>query len=302
MALMTLTLEQLVNRAQFDLLDPGGQGMRVVLAEDVSTTSDNSFTLQDANGLNVTDVIEFGDELMLVTGKSTDPTPVITVSRGYFNTTPATYTNGAVGFVNPTYPRRRIAEGVRRAFPRLESLGVPIIKTVTKNRVAGLAYCEMPADCRDVLQVLYFGTDGRLYKLDGWEFFDNLPTGTWSTGKALNLPRAVSDTDDLEIVYRAPYRWSNHPSDPVPSSTIQIPEGAEDLPCLYAAAWLTSSRDISRTEIDRSEEWNRSAPFSTGSTAALIRARWQEFYRALDEARKLNVTPQTITYKTRTSR
>lgn len=300
MGTLSLTLDTLIARAQVDLVDPGGQGKRVVMGSTaLTTTGATTFTLSDATGVNVTDVIEWDSELVLITAKTDDATPVFTCSRGYYNTTAATYAAGQVGHVNPTYPKRKIAEAIRRSFPRLEAMGVPLIKSTTVNRVEDYSYVEAPSDCRELLQVLYFGTDGRTIELGGWEFFDNLPTGTFSTGKTVNLGNYVADDDDLILVYRAPYRWSTHPSDPSGSSTIDVPEGAEDLPALYAAAWLVSSREIERSQIDRAEEWNQSAMQDRGQSGALVRAKWQEFYRALDEARRLNKQPQPILFKRR---
>jgi hypothetical protein len=303
-ALLTLTLGQLVDRTIFDLVDPGGQGRRVVMGSTaLSTTGATELTLADATGVNPTDVIEFGSELVLVTAKSDLATPVFTVSRGYYNTTAATYAAGQVGHVNPTYPRRKIAEAIRRSFGRLEALGVPLIKSVTVSTEdlddVAQYFVEAPADCREVLDVIWQASDGRFWHLDGWEFFDYLPTARSSTGKAINLGRYLSEDDEVEIIYRAPYRWSTYPSDPTEASTVTIPEGAEDLPALYAAAWLASSREISRSEIDRSDEWQKAAMAERGMSGALVRAKWQEFYRALDEARRLNPTPQNIVYRRR---
>lgn len=300
MANLTLTLDTLVDRAFFDLNSPGEEGKAVVMGSTALTAvDDTSLTLTDASGVNVSDIIEFSDELVLITAKSADATPVFTVSRGYFKTTAETHADGDPGLVNPSFPRRKIAEGVRRAMARLEALGVPLITNVTKSRVTDYSYCELPAECREVLQVLYWGTDGRLWDLPGWEFYDNVPTAKFTTGKMLNLPRYVANADELEVIYRQPYRWSTHPSDPVGASTIEVPEGAEDLPSLYAAAWCLSSREISRSEIDRSEEWSRTSQIERGVTGSMLRAKWQEFYRALDEARRLNKVPQPIIYNSR---
>lgn len=303
MAAVTITLETLVNRAQFDLVDAGGQGKRVVIAsDDLADASDTTFTLTDASGINVTDVIEFGDELVLITDKSSDATPVFTCSRAYFNTTAVAHVAGTVGHANPTFPRRKIAEGIRRAFSRMDALGVVLVKSVTKSRVTDLAYCEMPTDTREVLEVLYWSDDGtgKLYHLfKGWEFFDNMPIAKFSSGKALNLPLILEDEDEVEVLYRAAYRWSSYPTDPSGSDTIDIPEGCDDLPALYASAWLVSGREIGRTEIDRAEEWTQTASTGQGASAAVVRARWQEFYRALDEARRLNKVPTNILIRPR---
>lgn len=298
----TLTLTQLIDRTLFDLGSPGELGRQIVVGSSaLTTTSTTTMTLADATGVNTSDVLELGDELVLVTAKSSDAVPVLTVSRGYYGTTAGTAAEGDVGTVNPSYPRRRIAEAIRRSFSRIEAFGIVLVKTVTKNTADDETFSvELPADCREVYEVLYQSTiDGRIHPLTGWEPWLDVPATVSTTGKLLNVSRSVTSTDDLEVVYRAPYRWSSYPDDPVGDSTIEVPEGVEDLPSLYAAAWLTSSREVSRLELDRSEEWGRTVQVERGVSSALVRAKWQEFYRALDEARRLNHVPQPVVYRRR---
>jgi hypothetical protein len=298
MSTVTLTLGQLVDRTMFELAGPGELGRRVVLADDgLATTVDTQLTLTDAGGVNISDLIELGSELVLVTAKTSDAVPVFTVARAYYQTTPATYSAGTIGYVNPPHPRKRVAEGLRRSLSRLEALGVPLIKTFTDSRTPGYQFIEVPADVRTVEDVLYWGSDGRLWPLKAWEFFDNLPTAKFPTGKHLNLGSIVQDADEIEVVYRAPYRWSNHPADPVEADTIELPEGAEELPVLYASAWVLSAREVSRSELDRSEEWGRVEQEYRGQSGAMLRAKWQEFYRALDDVRKLVRTPNRVVYR-----
>ena len=298
MSTVDVTLETLVNRTLVDLIDPQEQGLQAVMGSTaLDSTGATSVTLSDASGVNVSDVIEWGDELVLVTAKSEDVTPVLTVSRGYFNTTPETHAAGAVGHVNPPYSRHKVTRALTQAFARLEALGVPLVKSTTLNTVSTEFHAELPADCREVLQVWYYGADGRFWELGSWEDIYNLPTTVAPSGKALNVGRYVDDADDLQVVYRAAYRWSNHPTDPVGSDTITVPEGAEDLACLYAVAWLMSSREVSRADLDRSEEWQRTEQSDRRSSSSLVRARWQEFYRALDEARRLNYVPTPMRFK-----
>jgi hypothetical protein len=90
--------------------------------------------------------------------------------------------------------------------------------------------------------------------------------------------------------------WSSHPTEPTESATVTLPEGAEDLPALYASAWAVSSREISRGEIDRAEEWNRSEPQRGGVSLSLSKMLWQNFYRSLDEVRRLSPLPVNRPY------
>lgn len=299
MATVTRTLDQLVDKSLIELTAPGERGFTVHLSADL-TSNATTFLLTDASGVNVSDVIEFGSELMLVTAKNDDAVPIFTVQRGFYATTPVAHTAATVvGYVNPAFPRIRLEEAVKRSLTRLESFGVQHIKTSSLNREPGLSYIQLPEDCRAVLQVLYWGTDGRLRDMQGWQDYHDLPTAKFPTGKMLNISYVVADADDLEVVYRAPYRWDSHPSEPSGSSVIELPEGAEDLPSMYATAWALSSREISRSEIDRAEEWSRTEQLERGQTGQLMRAKWQDFYRALDEARRVNPIPTPLVYRTR---
>ncbi len=294
---ISVTLSQLVDRTVFDLMSPNERGARVVLSG-VAGAADVTLTIVAGAGrVASSDVVEFGDELVLVTAVN-DAQTQLTVSRGYYGTTAGVIANNTVGHVNPPHVRIRIAEAIRRSFTRLAAFGIPLIKVDTFNTAEDETIIELPEDAVEVFEVLYQDTTtARLYPVRGWRFFDHYPIAKVSSGKVLNVPRATELTDDLEVVYRVPYRWSSYPSDPVGSSTIEMQEGTEDLPALYAAAWLVSAREVSRTEIDQAEEWGRTAAVERGVTAAIVRAKWQEFYRALDEARRVVRTPQNLEWR-----
>jgi hypothetical protein len=289
---LSVTLSTLVDRALLELEAPTEQGRYVVLGSSALTaTSTTTFTLASGFEVNALDLIEF-DELILVTEKSDDATPIYTCARSQYYTTASTYAAGVVGRVNPIHPRRRVAEGVRRSFTRMAALGLPLITADTFNRETDLAYVLLPAETQEVYSVRYYSPDtGRVMTLDRWQFIENLDTATFSTGKIIRLPYYVADDDDLIITYRTPYRWSTHPSDPVAASTITVPEGAEDLPALYAAAFVLSGREMSRSQLDRAEEYVNGENARQGYGSTLVRLKWQEFYRALDEARRLHLIP-----------
>lgn len=294
-----VTLGTLIDRALTELEAPSERGLRVILdSNDLSTTSDTTFTLTDADAVNVSDLLEFDDELVLVTAKTDDPVPVFTCARGYYGTTKGTHAAGDVGVVNPAYPRHRVAEGVKRSFSRLESLGIPYVKATSVFPSGQFYWVEVPSEARRVLRVWYENTRyGIIREVGSWDHVRDLPTSVYPTGQILKLPRHSGDIDELHITYQAPYRWSTFPNEPVEASTIRIMEGATDLPAMYAAAWVVSAREISRYELDRTEEWNREATTRTGSSGATVRALWQNFYRSLDEARRLEDVPQHRPYR-----
>jgi hypothetical protein len=254
-----------------------------------ASSSDTTLTLTDATRVNTTDVIEFGWELCLVTAKSSDATPIVTVTRGYDRTTPAAHASDSVGYVNPQFSRRRVASAITRSFSRLDAAGVFPVQSGTYERTTDLKYVTLPANTRDVLSVRYWGVDGHFYPVDEYRFIDDVPTAKISTGKALNVPRYVINGDDLEVTTRIPYRWSSYPSDPTADSTITLVEGAEDLPSLYAAAWLIEGRELNRLQLDKSVEWQNTAQVQGGTPVGMVRQMWGEFYKALDDAKRLYV-------------
>jgi hypothetical protein len=291
MALVTVTLGTLIDRALSELRGPHDKGLRVVLSGSL-TDSATTFSLVDGSAVNVSDLIEFGSELMLVTAKTADVVPVFTVARGYYGTTAAAQSASAVGEVNPPYPRIRLADAVRRSFARLEALGLPLVTTSTFNRVTDKRHVLLGESVREVLRVSHLDEEtGEWIDLDKWSHVTNVTTSIASGGNLLAIPRYVQDEDDLEVTYRTPYRWSTHPSVPVEASTISLREGTEDLPAMYAAAWMVGAREISRQQLDKSTEWNQGEPARGGISMSLVRLKWQQFYAAIDEARRLDPVP-----------
>lgn len=282
----TVTLGSLVDRALFEVEAPSERGMPLVMGSNhLENTTDTQFTLTSGS-LNPSDLAEFGSELVLVTERSEDVDPIYTVARGYYGTTKAVHAAGTVGAANPQFSRRRTADFIDRALTRLEALGVPLVEAEEMERETGKRHVVLPAEVRQVLQVLYLNeTSGRVLELDGWFQYDTVPTATSPTGKLLMLPWYVADSDVLQVVYSTPYTWLG--GFPDEAATVTLPVGAVDLPAAYAAAMLMSGREVSRGQLDRAEEWTQTEPLRGQGGTALVRLKWQEFYRTLDEARRV---------------
>lgn len=279
MRTVTVTLADMVDRALLELESATEVGSTVVLGTDLDAGS-TEFELSSGS-LVVSDVVQFADELVQVTAVSDDPSPIYTVARGFYTSDAVAHSTNAVGTRNPQYPRVRVKEACRRSIMRLEAMGVALVKSTTGSREAGEQIFELPSDVVEVLQVLYSQpTTGYLLPLDQWRHF---PTTSYSTtGQALRLPNYLLDTDEIEVVYRAAYTWD--PALTASAPAIELPAVAEDLPSIYAVAWMLSGREISRTQIDRSQEWSETEPARGGVSNALLRIKWQDFYRSLDEA------------------
>jgi hypothetical protein len=253
--------------------------------------SETTFTVDDATLVSVTDMIEFGSELMFVTAKSDDlSTATLTVNRGADRSVATTHGVNDVGVLNPGWYRHRIAKQIKQAFTYLEGQGVPLVITSDSMTAdvdpmdSTVMQIEMPAETRQV----YYVKLG-LNELFNWVYVDDLPTDTYATGRAIRMPQSLGITDEtFSVTYRIPYRWSDDPPDE--DSTIQMIEGTTDVPVSYAVWKLVSGREVSRNQIDRSEEWQNVQGASTG--ASLIRVKQGEFFAALDAARRVDPPPR----------
>ncbi len=259
------------------------------LAADVS---DTSLTLATGySAVSATDILENGQELMLVTAKSDDAVPVFTVSRGYANTTVEAAATTDVLLVNPSFARRDVSEWIQRCFKSLMNTHLPAISSAEMNRVASKQYIAMPSDTVRVLSVRHVITStGRIVDVGGWQFEEDLPTSFTATGKALRVPSTIDDDDDLVVTYQAPYAWSD--ATPTEASTITCPLGAEDIPPLWAAAYAVTRREVQRGDLDKIEEWNQDQAMRQGINLRWARELWGEVYRRVDDSRRLQNVPK----------
>lgn len=284
---VAISLGTLVDRTLTALQGPESEPAFTRINGTVTTSGDiSTFLVDDPDNISVSNWLQVGAETMLVTAKSADTDPIITVQRGYYRSTTETLANDNLVHINPRYPRVRVAEAIKRCFNRLESLGLPLVETTTITRETDLKYAEVPANTRDVLRIFYLGTDGHPLNIDGWEYID-AGESISTTGKLVRLPRYVANADTLYMQYRVPYRWASYPDEPNETDEVSMIEGTEDLPVLYAVAWLLGGREIQRQEADVSTEWNEAEPSRNGASISLLRFRWQEFYQAVDLARRL---------------
>lgn len=289
--LLTVSLATLVDRALRDVRNQHEVGKPTALSAAINSTETQLTLTAEANE---TDTLEFGSELMLVTVKSSDPTPVYTVIRGYFDSTAASHASGAAGLINPTFTRRAATDGVMRSLSAIDSTrGLRLLKTEEYTPVpdpfdvnSSRFVIEVPSETRDVWYVR-LGLD----EVPRWRFYDNVATATYSTGKVVRSP--CDDSAALSVTREVPLRWSSHPADPAESDTVELYEGAEWLPSCYATAYLLAGREYSRTDLDRSEEFGRTEPVRDGVSRSIVRDAWQTFYRKLDEARRLDTPMPT---------
>jgi len=285
----SITLDELVDEALSRLLRLGERPKRVIMGVSALTSSptDTTFTLTDTLGVNVSDVLEFGDELLLVTAKSTAADPVYTASRAYLGTPIGTHATNAEGVVNPPYGRMEVTKWVLRAFSGPLNAYVPYVVSDALFRVTANQYILMPEGTIQVYEVRHFTpVSGRIVDIGGWRFERRMPTAIITTGLALRLPVNILDDDELIVTYQLDWTeaWVGE--------TVELPTGADDLPVLFAVAYGVAGREVSRSELDRIEEWNQEQAIRAGVNLRLLSALWNDFYRRIDEVQRTQFVPR----------
>lgn len=199
--LSTSTVDDLINRALRDWLDPADeQPLRITTEEAISTTA-TSLTV-DLSPLDPDElamiapgvIIEFGLEHVRVTAVD-ESTGELTIVRGVNGTTAATIATGLDGTVAPTWPRKVLFDAVVEAVIGLwpDLYRVKSSETFT----VGDPTTEVDEDVEQVIRLL-------VKSGDDWydaaaELLDPWPQS--STGKAIRTNAASGRTGQL--VYKA---------------------------------------------------------------------------------------------------
>lgn len=305
----TLTLSDIIEEAMSLLYRPIERPLQFAVGADaITSTSDASFQMAADNlAVQVSSLLEVERELMLVTAKDSSSPPVLTVERGYAGTggvKVASAPTGTTVLVRPLWARNDVYRAILRCFSGSLATHLPSIDSVTKTLATGAYYVSMPANTIDILRVgmTEYGVAGTSQadaweEVGQWELIEDVPTTVVSTGKMLTLPRWLPVGQEFHVTYQIPYAWSGGTDVPAETETISVPSVAVELPALYAAAHCVLGREISRLELDRIEEWNQEAAIRQGVNLRLATQLWNEFYRRLDEARRVQNLPRRRPYR-----
>jgi len=295
---VSVSLGTLIDETLSRLYRHSERPLQVTMSGAPSDAADTTLTLTtgDASKISITDVIEINQEAMLVTAVDT-ATDTLTVARGYAGTTAvATHEGTDPVLVQPGHLRADISRFVQRCVSGPMNIYLPYITNATMYRTSGKQYIEMPAATQRVLSVRHMiGVTGRIIDVGGWQFEEDLPTGLVTSTKAVRVPSTVENDDALIVVSVEPYAWSVVP--PAESSTLSVPLATEDLPSLWAAAYAITGHEITRLDLDQIEEWNQDAAVRQGFNVRLMRELWGEFYRRIDEARRVQNVPRNRTFR-----
>ena len=299
MAVITLTLGDLVDEAIANMYRGAERPRQVaVTATALTDGTTTTFTHSLPELTPSTTILEAPDgEQMLVTGVSDDATPIVTVSRAYNNTTAASgWPTGTQLLIEPRWGRAEVTRWVRHWFSGPGNTYLPSLTSQSMNREAGLQFIELPADVINVVRVRHYSElSGRVVDIGGWQFEDRIPTAIVTSGRLLRVPSSIWDADDLIVEWTTPYTWSGTGE----AATIEVPVGADDLPIIYASAYGIARREITRVELDKVVEWNQEQAARAGINLRLLRDMWGEYYRRVDEARKLQDVPRHRPYRKR---
>lgn len=295
---VTLTMSELIDEVLEQLYRQSERPYQAAFGSDGLTGSaaDVTFTLTNFVNFSVTDVIEAGSELILITAKTVDADPIFTGARAYLGTTVAAHVAGDTVLKNPEWNRTKIQRYIERFYKGPANTYIPNITSSSLNREDDLQYVALAATVIKVLEVRHYNAQtGRIIDLGGWRFEENLPVAEFSTTKALRVSSAVGNDDDLIVTYQTAYTWSVTP--PTEAATISSPLGSEDLPVLWTAAYCVTRHEVTRMELDKVEEWNQEQATKLGVNLRMVNTLWGEFYRRLDEVRKVQYIPRTRPYR-----
>lgn len=240
-------------------------------------------------------LLEAGLEMMLVTNKSADAVPLFTVARAYSGTSATGgHTTNTPLLIDPLWARADLNRWIETFYRTTMNAYLPYITSQVMQREPANQYVTMPADTVRVLSLRHISSiTGRVIDLGTWRFEEDLPSSVVSTGKLLRLSAGIYDADELIVTYQAPYAFS----DTTETGTIDVPLGSEDLAPLWACAYGLSRREVSRSELDKIEEWNQDQAYRQGVNLRLVQQTWGEFYRRIDEARKIQYVPRSRPYR-----
>ena len=294
-ALTTITLEELVEDTLSTVYHDSERPLRVAVgSSSLATSSSTTFTLGVVpSSVVATDLLEFGDELMMVTGVTADADPVYTVTRGYAGTTAiGGIATGEYLSKQPLWPRIRVRDAVLQYFKR------DVLPAITSEQYtidsSTTQQITLPANTMRVLAVRYSNpVSGRIIDLPYWQFEDYLPAVIASTGKALRVSNTIVLADELIVTRRIPWEFvTSQDLNPASGDSILMPYGSQNLPVLYATAYLLSGHEVKRSDLSSVGEWSQEAAIRNGTNIRLVAARWKEFWAAVDDAKHIVNVPK----------
>jgi len=245
--------------------------------------------------------IQIDDELIWVdkVDRNTNSLEVPPYGRGMDGTSAADHESGTRVIVAPLYPRKFLKDTLNQTIRQVGAQLYGVEQLTLKANRMNFRY-ELPSYVRDVLTVMT--STNRYYSdptyLRDWTFDKSAPLNVSTTGKALYLYDDWWDyNNDLTItVSRDPMTLTG---DFQPFSDTFLPESAEDIPVLGAAARLLATADSYDLQT-RAVEAN-TLDSKVSASAAQQQSKYLQalFMQRLDEERMrlLNATNNRARYQ-----
>jgi hypothetical protein len=290
MATTTLTFSDLVNEVLATLYRGTQRPHQTTVGATALTASmsDVSVTFSAPDDFEAPVLIEIDEEQLLITAK--DGSDVFTVVRAYNNTELAVHITGDTVLKSPQWGRSEVEDWVKRYFKTVGSTYFPAVTSQLMYRETDEQWVEIPASAQRVIAVRHqVFQSGRVVDITGWQHERYLPGNVVTSGQLLRLPSTIGNDDELIVSWIGQHDTTG--------LTIEAPIGTEDLAVLWASAYAVMRREVSRIDLDVITEWNKNQAISNGMNIRLARELWGEFYRRLDEARKIFDLPKHRPYR-----
>lgn len=212
-----------------------------------STFTINGPVFADGSGLSA-GIIEVGEELIYAQQFDRETGTFSGCLRGWRGTTAAAHGDNTLIRNSPRFPRISVKRAINDTIRALHPT-VPVIKTYEFQYVGARVRYDMPADCRNVIQVSHFppGASRSWVPCKRWNF-DLTGGSTSATGRAVDVWDAIPGRK-VQVVYQAEAVELATPATEFTDSGLF--DWARDLivygACYRLASFLDGSRTVSNT-------------------------------------------------------
>lgn len=241
--------------------------------------TDTTISVNDATQVS-RGLIEIDSELMNVQSfnNTTNEITIFPFGRGFYGSTAAAHLADASVINNSKFPKIRVMESINdiinEVYPTLFA-----ITTSVFPKIAVQYNYPLPATVDEVLQVNYqvIGPSLTWPSMRRWRFDPNAYTGTFPTGKSVNLQEEVTPGRQISVTCVSQPQPLTNDSD-VFATVSGLPETAKDAIVYGAAAKLMVAYDAARLQMDSVEAAERAAltqPTSAANTSKYFMAIYQ---------------------------
>lgn len=284
------TLNDMINEVSLKLSGYTMHQDRVGVLKTSITSSSTSVVVEGVDAASK-GLIEIDDELMYVTAftLATDATLTVPlVNRGYFSTTAASHSSGALVRFAPSFPRseikRAINDTILAVYPKVWG-----VSSTTFQYAPAVNTYALPSNVNNVLTVSFesIGSSKEWPPIRNWRVDSGADTATFGTPNTITLYSPVTPGSTVRVTYtRGPSTLANSSDDFAAVTTFQ--ESMRDVIILGACYRLLSTIDAALVQYTSPENQLQSSKLQPGSAtnaAKYFYALYQQ--RLTEESEKL---------------